>query len=50
MVDLRDYFLQTARMSRRALSQFLCLARTELDDIADDLELGDRLSLEKRKS
>ena len=47
MPDLKDYFLLNARLSRRSLARFLCLEHAEIDDIAEELELSDRLTLEE---
>jgi hypothetical protein len=47
MTDLREYFLANARLSRRAFADFVRADRTDVDDLADDLDLGERLTLEE---
>ena len=47
MSDLKDYFLQNARLSRRSLARYLSLNRADIDDVAEDLELGERVTFEE---
>ena len=46
MDDLKDFFVTNARISRRDMALFLDETRSTVNEVADDLDLPDRLTLE----
>jgi len=45
MSDIKSYFVENARLSRRSLAQFLDMGVDDIDQIADDLGVANRLTL-----